>query len=117
MHYSVKKSLFPDDNPPDVQQEANRNAPTTAQTTGAIIYGKNADPYGNRTQERQVLLKQGGTRHYMARGVGLPIKGFPPSTAAGYIDDPVLRNDDRTGYDWIRRARVIQRFPNNYKIK
>jgi hypothetical protein len=88
-----------------------------AQSTGAIVYGKDAHPYSNRTQERQVLLKQGGTRHYMSRGVGTPIKGFPPSAAAGYIDDPVLRNDDRTGYDWIRRARVIQRFPSEYKIK
>jgi hypothetical protein len=115
--HSVEKELFPDDDAQDAQHEMDKKPTTQAQSTGTIVYGKNNHPYGNHTQERRVLLKQGGTRHYMARGVGLPIKGFPPSMAAGYIDDPVLRNDDRTGYDWVRRARVIQRFPTEYKIK
>jgi hypothetical protein len=104
--------------PTPAEQTQARNLPLVLKdTVGQIEYRKTDDPYDYKSQGRNVLLKQGGTRHFMARGVGLPVKGFPLSTADGFIEGPVLRNDDRTGYDWIRRARVIQRFPERYVIK
>jgi hypothetical protein len=64
-----------------------------------------------------ILVKSGGLRHVRQQGTGQVIKGNSPTTGVGYIQDVKLRRDIRTGLSYTTNARVIHRYPTEFKIK
>ena len=84
---------------------------------GNIFYRKSGDPYDYKSVEQHKLVVQGGMLRANRRAAGKPLKTLPIKANTGYINDRVLRIDDRTGYQRFLNDRVIKRFNPEYKIK
>ena len=71
--------------------------------------------YGDKMTQRNILTRNGGINHRYSKGIkGKTLNAIIPSTEAGFINNPTLRQDIRQPTYIIRP--VIQRNPNEYVI-
>ena len=86
-------------------------------SSGKIYYRKTGDPYDYKLTQEQHLAVQGGMLRAKRIGSGKPLNSYPLKTGIGFIKDPVLRSDNRTGYNQYLNSTVIKRFKPQFHIK
>ena len=80
-----------------------------------IVSLKGANPYGDKNVERNILTRNGGVNQRYSKGLkGKILNAIQPSTQAGYINNPTLRQDVRQ-QTYVRQP-VIQRNPDEFVI-